>query len=167
MAVVDYPKEITDPANQVKHKVHATQGDKFAAFGNLYIHRSGEKTAYVKIPPPQPETETTYLMHISITMLGPQGGDFDQDDLVYADIRSIGIDPNTLADIKPDSAAGFGGVTGWKFGTVRESHKNMGISTYIGPIKGEMVKFRLYQEGDSYAGASYFVLELGGDLLRA
>lgn len=37
----------------------------------------------------------------------------------------------------------------------------MGVSSYIGPIKGDTVKFRLACKGDDLVGASYVVLELG------
>jgi hypothetical protein len=182
MPVKDFPEKIADPnwitdRELAKHpdyqglKVLETNTAKFATFGSLFIWHEGEvyseKIAWVKIP--DHEEDTVYLISIALTMLYPRGGDFDQDDAVYADIFAIGQD-ETHRDIKPDAGGGYGGVS--QLGKDDEDwgafkgrgRDQMGVSTYIGPIKPQadaIVKLRVACQGDNLVGASYFILELG------
>jgi hypothetical protein len=169
MASKDFPERIIAPDNRVPGvNVSKTGNRQFAAFGSIYLDNNEEvyteKIAYVKIP--NHEVNTVYLLSIALTMLSAVGGDFDENDTAFADIFSIGVDPDTDLDIKPDAAAGYGGVWGRHFGGGGfglgiHQEGTMGISTYVGIIKGETVKFRVACQGDNWVGASYFVLELG------
>jgi hypothetical protein len=179
MAFKDFPERIAD-SGWITDRALAADPDyqgltvletntaKFAAFGSLFIEHEdekySEKIAWIKIP--DHEENTVYLISIAPTMLRPKGGEFDEDDAVYADIVAIGQD-ETHQDIKPDVGAGYGGVWGssddedWKAFTRKYQ---MGVSTYIGPIKpqaGAIVKLRVACQGDNWVGASYFILELG------
>lgn len=106
------------------------------------------------------ESDAVFLMSIAITMMQAQGGEFDEDDFFFADILSIGVDPDTDKDITPcpNSGASFGG------GFLSLSRvTDMVVSSYVGPIRGDTVKFRLVCYGDDLVGASYSpsILELG------
>jgi hypothetical protein len=160
----DYPERITDPDNKLKgQRVSKTVSPQFATFGSIFLSNPKdqsyhEKIAYVKIPSHEPNT--VYLLSIGLTMIDPYGGDFDEDDKVFADIYSIGVDPDTDLDIKPNISGGYGG----NYSVFGPGPNAIGISTYIGVIKGDSVKFRLGCLGDDIVGASYFVLELGIEL---
>lgn len=197
MAYQNYPKYITEPTHPAyqdiykdfkKWTVVQNLKPKFATFGSIFIEGKNpegdlpmdfrEEIACVKVPPH--EKGTVYLLHVGLTMLSARGGDFDEDDTVYADIFSIGGDPENKPDVgyvvPPDLPYGYGGVWGVHFDSKAGTagayhHRNMGISTYIGPLKGkdvttkgDVVKFRLACVGDDWVGASYFVLELGKEL---
>lgn len=104
--------------------------------------------------------EREYLAYIALTMLSAPGGDFDEDDTVYADIYTIdGRRTSTggMRGINPPSHHG-GGVWGRHFGNAGDD-SNEGISSYVGRIDQELV-FRIFIDGDDWVGASYFIMEL-------
>jgi hypothetical protein len=176
----DFPMAITSGKNKEGgFRLAMPQYPRFATSGSLFLQcepgASNEKIAWVRIP--EHHKDTAYLVHIALTMLSAPGGDFDDEDTVYADIFSIGVDPN--GNMKPDAVLPrldnkfldnpnetYGGVWGHHFGDkALDRDHTMGISTYIGPIQGDFVKLRLVCRGahdnDIWAGASYFVLEVG------
>lgn len=186
MAIKNYPQAITvqDNSEKVSYSATTKASPKFAYFGNIYVRGCGdgdvdEEFAFVRIPK-ETAHNTVFLMHIALSTIGPEGGDFDGDDVAFADIYSIGQEhksdptaPGSMKnfDLKPDIGSGFGGITEWRYGGHGKPH-GMGISTYIGQVKfgwdettnapGDgIVAFRLYHQGDCHVGASYFVLELG------
>ncbi len=131
-----------------------------------------------------PEGGRIFLASISLSMLSAVGGDFDQNDTVYADIVDIdGADPGLYyvnggtpfnrprdffeAGYSPflgDVLQGMGGAWGHHFGPVpyqdpSHNQKLMRISMYLGTIERQ-ITFRLSVNGDDWAGASYFVIQL-------
>lgn len=111
---MDFPEKITDPTNKLAGlRITPTGLPKYASFGSLYLDNHDEeyheKIAWVKVP--THEVDAVFLLSIAPTLLSAPRGEFDEDDSVFADILSIGVDPDTDKDIKPDDVGGFGGVT--------------------------------------------------------
>ena len=107
--------------------------------------------------------EREYLVHIALTMLSAPGGDFNEDDTVYADIYRIdgqrmssGSKTGKTGHVSPDHNSG--GVWEHHFGN-RGDDTNEGISSYVGQIDQEVV-LRIFIQGDDCLGASYFIMEL-------
>lgn len=105
--------------------------------------------------------ERTYLVSIALAMLSAPGGDFDEDDTVYADIYSI--DEQRLAPTPgvkgvnpPTYHAGY--VYGHHFGQYGDD-SNQGPTSYAGPIN-EKLELRLIVQEDDWAAATYSVVEL-------
>lgn len=104
--------------------------------------------------------EREYLVHISLTMLSAPGGDFDENDTVYADIYTIDgqwMSSRGMRGINPPDHHS-GSVWGRHFGN-RGDDTNEGISSYVGQIDQEVV-LRIFIQGDDWVGASYFIMEL-------
>lgn len=112
--------------------------------------------------------EHMHLVHIGLSMLSAVGGDFDEDDTVYADIYTIycvrmvlekGRYPAVVTQQLPHNPIQVDNVMyDHHFGPWGDD-KNQGICSYVGPIQEE-VTFRLFIYGDDCAGASFFIQEL-------
>ncbi len=106
--------------------------------------------------------EREYIVHIGLTMLSAPGGDFDDDDTVYADIYSVDDLRTTTGGTRridpPDEYNHDGGVWEHHFGNYGDD-TNEGISAFVGRIN-QKIKFRLFVQGDDWAGASYTIMEL-------
>jgi hypothetical protein len=128
-----------------------TAKGKFVCTGSFFF--AGEHgrtlTKVVKVNIPHPEA--TYLSSIWLTMLSAVGGDFDEDDTIFADIFAIDQKRMNLKYVK-------GGVWDHHFGQ-KGDDENQGVSSFIGPIN-HSIEFRLAITGDDWVGASYSVVEL-------
>jgi len=165
-----------------------TLSGRFVAVGTFFCggtEDEGRKNEFytVHVPPRAGRRdEALFLIQISISMLSAPYGDFDENDTVFADITNIdGNRPNIAPFWRGDwvgQTATYGGAGAWghHFGelgyepassseifpswfTVGQNPNHMGISTAIAGVSG-YVKFRLSVTGDTWAGATYFVLEL-------
>lgn len=145
-------------AKKVPYKDFITKktiNGKFYCSGSIFFHntwggrpvRDYEKIVDIQVP----EHAAKYMACISLTMLNAYGGDFDEDDAVFADIYEID-------GRKKNVANGYGGCWAKHFGS-KGHNFNQNISSYVGVIQN-IIKFRLYVYGDNYAGASFFVMEL-------
>lgn len=164
-----------------------TASGRFVAVGTFFCGGTDDEgrkdeSHTVRVPPRAGRRDNAlFLIHISISMLSAPHGDFDDADTVYADITKIdGRRPNVPLNWMGDLAAqtanyhgsgawghhfgeigysstGYGIIPSWL--TVGIDPKNMGISTAITEVSSS-VTFRLCVTGDSWVGATYFVLEL-------
>ena len=98
-----------------------------------------------------PKKEGIYIASISLNMLSAYGGDFDQNDTIYADIDLI--DHQEM-----NESHGYGGVSGHHWGYFGQP-SNQCISSYIGRIN-EHIRFRITIAGDDYVGATVMLMEL-------
>ena len=113
--------------------------------------------------------ERNYWVSISLSMLSSvEGGDFDEDDTVFADIYSIdgtrelgGRGPNLPHQhgTDPDRFAKPGGVFGGDHLREHGNAYNAGPASYVGPINEKLV-LRLFVRGDDWASASFTIMQL-------
>jgi len=165
-----------------------TPSGRFVAVGTFFCggtEDEGRKDEFytVHVPPRAGRRDNAlFLIQISISMLSAPFGDFDENDTVFADITDIdGNRPNDSpcwrGDVGRQTATYVGaGAWGHHFGelgyqpasmsdlipswlTVGPNPNHMGISTKIADVSSS-VKFRLSVTGDTWVGATYFVLEL-------
>lgn len=166
-----------------------TPGGRFVAVGTFFCggtEDEGRKdeTYTVRVPPRAGRKDNAlFLIQISISMLSAPHGDFDEADTVFVDISDIdgrgrpNDSPCWTGDLGRQTATYQGaGAWGHHFGelgyqpassssfvpswlTVGNNPNHMGISTAIAEVSSS-VKFRLSVTGDTWVGASYFVLEL-------
>lgn len=92
----------------------------------------------------------TAIFEANVALVGLTGGvgDFDENDLVFADIYQVDNDLLATPEVHD-----YGRVRGDKF-----PRNGMGPSVYIGPVLTHIV-FRLYVHGDSGVAARYRVRE--------
>ena len=102
--------------------------------------------------------ERFYRVHVSLSMLSAYGGDFDEDDTVYADIYAIDGKKRGHGWLRPTRGPVDGYVWGRHFG-FRGDDENMGPTVYAGRINQELT-VRLFVMGDNWAAATYVVEEL-------
>ena len=128
------------------------------------------RTVDVRVP-----CEGVFLAFIAITMLYPDGGSFDDDDVVFADIFSIDGQRLGITWHYPSQAApglpwdisrpivGEGGAWGGLLGGMppwpQVNEHNMVISSWVGSIQ-KYVRFRLAIDGDDIAAATFAVMQL-------
>ncbi len=143
-------------------------GSKWVYVGNLFHEGAHDRFVEPKLFSVRvKQPEKIHLVNIGLTMLSAPGGDFDEDDTVFADIYSIDGRLTSLEGDRQGGPAGVqphGGVWGRHFGdpgevTAQGIHRNMGLSSYVGPVNREIV-FRLFIQGDDWAGAGFTMLQL-------
>jgi hypothetical protein len=159
---------------------------RFVRTGSMFCNSRNGCFSYNVKEVQVPEGNRIFLACISLNMLSPVGGDFNQDDTIYADIFEIdgtdtGLSYNNGGTGLPgnhprdwfeagyspflgDFLGGLGGAWGHHFGPVpyksaSNNQKMMRISTYLGEIQ-KHITFRLSVNGDDWAGASYFVMQI-------
>ena len=128
---------------------------KFICTGSIFgssSHKAGLRTNMFTHDIRVPNPEGVYLIYISITMISPYGGTFDEDDTISADIYSIDGRQVQLMH-------GFGGVWGGPHFRPKGDFYNHGINAFVGHVTKGII-FRLRVTGDNYAGASFIVMEL-------
>lgn len=164
---------------------------RFVATGTFFCFGThgmpSEEVRRVQIDVEGPTEENRhFLVQISLIMLSAPGGDFDEDDTVFADvIRVDGVEidgpgwrgspfAGSMANINYNGVGVWGhhfGDLGWldnpanypppqpTWVPVGRNPRNMKTSSLITVIQ-RAVDFRLSVTGDDWAGASYLVLEL-------
>jgi hypothetical protein len=134
-----------------------TSNNKQVWAGSFFAEGRHGKSIQVEQRVDLARTEGTFVAYVFLTMLSAEGGDFDEDDTIFADIYMI--DGNRLDVQSSLQGVQLGGV--WKgnhFGA-KGDVANQTISAYTGPINDHIV-FRIRVTGDNWVGASYVVMEL-------
>jgi hypothetical protein len=161
---------------------------KFVCTGSMFCDSYHGRYSYNMKTVNVPEGNRIFLACISLNMLSPVGGPFNEDDAVYADIFAIDGDDKGLyylndgntdkvfnhprewftvgysPDWLHDRLVGEGGAWGYLWGSLpyqsaSKNPKTVRISTWLGEIQKNII-FRLSVNGDDWAGASYFVMQL-------
>jgi hypothetical protein len=151
---IEIEQQESHPFDFKDHIMAIEVNGKFVCTGSIFLHsghRGSPQTCIKTIDILVPQREASYLATISLNMISPHGGDFDDSDTIFTDIFSV--DGN-----RKDTTNGYGGA--WDRHFRNKGHAwNQAISAYCGVIQ-EVIRFRLQITGDNNVGASFYVKEL-------
>ena len=182
------PGFVDKQGHRLKDYEGTTSSGKYVACGTFFCFgKHGRRVDQShKVIIPQEADNIFALIQVSISMLSAPGGDFDENDTIFADINEIDGrpvegpywkgNPNASSALQGNLSYDGAGVWGHHFGdigwmenrmvrphpswlTVGKNHKNMGVSTFLGDV-AQSVTFRLSISGDDWAGANYLIMEL-------